>query len=343
MDIEFHYYITYLIAARTGLPPQDAQTIAWACQHTDDNNRLFKIDEGKPTEYGNYISQTLNILKPQRTLFRIYPLFHFIPGDPMSSTAWRKDGAMHWLNTTPDSENANLVMDAAIATGDLYRIGIACHAYADTWAHQNFVGYLQAFNGMRGPIDSVIPDIGHADALHSPDLPALTWHDDRLIHEPVDNKTRFLQAAKAMFRKLARFADTKIAKEAIDTGQKELEEDLSRCIGAPDPENADKDRRIARYRELAATKPYGGRQMDAYDADLWMDEAVETAVRGLRDRGKSKLARLDPLKDRYRWKDRETYRQTHWYRFQQAVKAHQNETWAILEHRNFLGLDLPSL
>ena len=26
MDIEFHYYITYLIAARAGLPPPEAQS-----------------------------------------------------------------------------------------------------------------------------------------------------------------------------------------------------------------------------------------------------------------------------------------------------------------------------
>jgi hypothetical protein len=43
------------------------------------------------------------------------------------------------------------------------------------------------------------------------------------------------------------------------------------------------------------------------------------------------------------WKDRESCKQTHWRRFQEAVKEHQNETWQLLENRNFQGLELPDL
>jgi hypothetical protein len=66
---------------------------------------------------------------------RIYTVFHFVPGDPLSGTAFRGDGKMHWLNTTPDSKLANKWIDAAFkASSDrrLFRIGIATHAYADT-------------------------------------------------------------------------------------------------------------------------------------------------------------------------------------------------------------------
>jgi len=88
MNAEFHYYITRLIAARAGLPPEDAHIVAYSSQYTDDNDIIFKIDKDLPTEYGNYISQTMNILKPRDTLLRIYSLFHFIPGDPMAPSAW---------------------------------------------------------------------------------------------------------------------------------------------------------------------------------------------------------------------------------------------------------------
>jgi hypothetical protein len=343
MNAEFHYYITWLIAARAGFPPGDARIVAWSSQYTDDNSTIFTIDRDLPTEYGNYISQTLNILKPQQTLLRIYSLFHFIPGDPMVASSWRKDGAMHWLNTTPDSENANLVMDAVLTSGNLYRIGIACHSYADTWAHQNFVGYLHEFNGMKGPIDSAIPDIGHADARHAPDLPALIWQDARLIYEPVDNKDRFLRAAAGLFRKLAKYADPKMTRRELRKRETQLNADLDRCIGPADPEGAHADQRITRYCELSSTPEYGGREMERYNARRWMDEAVNEKVRGLRDRSDYFLARLDPLTDSYFWKNRESYRETHWYRFQEAVKEHQNETWQILENRNFQGLDLPNL
>ena len=346
MDIEFHYYITHLIAARAGLPPEDARILAWSSQHTDDNDRIFEIDPGLPTAYGNYISQTMNILYPRDTLVRIYPLFHFIPGNPMSTSAWRKDGGMHWLNTTPDSENANLVLDAALASGSLYRIGIACHGYADTWAHQNFVGYDHDFNTLTNPLaalTAVFPSVGHAQATHDPDRTALIWQDERLIHERIDNKARFLAAARGMLWKLAPYADPKMTKKEIRQREATLTADLDRCIGPHDPDNVNENERIDRYEALAQTPSYGGSPIAPYDARQWMDEAVDTAVRGLRDRGDFPIAGWDPLKDLYRWKDRDRYRQTHWHRFQEAVKAHQNETWALLENRSFQGLELENL
>jgi hypothetical protein len=343
MNTEFHYHITWLIAARAGLSPEDAQILAYSSQYTDDNDIICKIDKDLPTAYGNYISQTMNILKPKRKLLRIYPLFHFIPGDPMTSSAWRKDGGMHWLNTTPDSENANRIMDAALVSGNLYRIGIACHGYADTWAHQNFTGYCSEFNSMTVPLSAAIPDIGHAEAGHDPDGAALAWEDTRLIHERIDNKVRFLQAAGCMLRKVTKYVDPKITNEELLKRETTLKDDLDRCIGEQDQTNAHESRRIARYRELARAPEYGGRELEEYDKDRWMDEAVNEAVRGLRDRSDWVLAHLDPLTDLYTWKDRENHRQTHWHRFQEAVKQHQNETWQILAERSFQGLELPEL
>ncbi|PKN05240.1 MAG: hypothetical protein CVU74_02795 [Deltaproteobacteria bacterium HGW-Deltaproteobacteria-9] len=343
MNAEFHYHITWLIAARAGLPPEDTRIVAHSSQYTDDNDSIFEIDKDLPTAYGNYISQTMNILKPMDKLLRIYSLFHFIPGDPMTSSAWRKDGGMHWLNTTPDSENANLVMDAALASCNVYRIGIACHGYADTWAHQNFVGYHSEFNAMTGPFSAAIPNIGHAEAGHDPDRAALVWEDTRLIHERIDNKVRFLEAAGCMLRKFAKYVDPKITKKELRKRETTMKDDLDHCIGGQDQANAHESRRIARYRKLSRAPEYGGRELEEYDAHRWMDEAVNEKVRGLRDRSDLFLARFDPLTDLYTWKDRESYKQTHWHRFQEAVKQHQNETWQILADRNFQGLELPKL
>ncbi len=387
MDSEFHYYLTYLIAARAGLPPPDALTVAWASQYTDDNTLICTVDKGLPTEYTNYISQTADILKPRRTLMRIYSLFHFIPGDPQAPTAWRKDGAMHWLNTTPDSENANLILDAALATGDRYRIGIACHAYADTWAHQNFVGYGHEFNACIGALfTAVMPNIGHADALCRPDEATRRWRDPRLIHEPIDNGARFLAAAVALYGKLARFVAPDLPAEELNRRAASLRDDLTAAglrplklafgsdaeltegdagsklkartpdaapapalsgedAGDPDTSAAARahERRLTRYQRLAVSPTYGGAAIPPYDPDRWMDEAINEQVRGLRDRSDFILSCLDPWPDTYTWKDRAAYHRTPWHRFQEAVKAHQNVAWAILEHRNFLGLDLADL
>jgi hypothetical protein len=73
MNKEFHYQITHLIATRSGFPPADADIIAISSQYVDDNSMIFKIDKDKPTAYSNYISQTMNILKPKAKLFRNKP------------------------------------------------------------------------------------------------------------------------------------------------------------------------------------------------------------------------------------------------------------------------------
>jgi hypothetical protein len=342
MDIEFHYYMTYLIAAKAGFSPDEALTLAHASQHVDDNTWKFEIDKGKASAYRNYISQTIDILKPKARLLRIYLVFHFVPGDPGAEGARRKDGAMHRLVTTPDSENAQWLFDTALATGDLYRIGIAAHAYADSWAHQNFIGYFDAFNAMKGgPLERVSPNIGHADARHHPDWPALVWKDSRLSRQQVDNKQRFLEAARAMFIRLSRCVDRFIDGTTLGKRADELVQDLSLCIGEQDPSNKLRDERIARYREFASLPAYGGRMLLPYDEDAWFVDAVGEKVRGLRDR--SDLTHWDPVPDLYTWKDPQGYTRSPWYRFQEAVKAHQAEALAQLKRTSLQGLELPEL
>ena len=70
---------------------------------------------------------------------------------------------------------------------------------------------------------------------------------------------------------------------------------------------------------------------------------VKEDVRGLRDRGDFTLTRWDPITDRYHWKNSQTHRRSNWYRFQEAVKEQQDETWDILDQSNLRDLELPEL
>jgi len=71
MDIEFHYYMTYIIALRAGFKADDAYAIAYSSQYTDDNDYLYEIvDDDFP--YMNHISQTMDITKPKEELLRIH-------------------------------------------------------------------------------------------------------------------------------------------------------------------------------------------------------------------------------------------------------------------------------
>ena len=343
MDTEFHYYMTYLIAAKAGFGPGDAFTIAYSSQYVDDNDMILEVDKGKSSAYRNYISQTMNILKPKGKLFRIYPLFHFIPGDPMNASAWRKDGKMHWLNTTPNSANASRIFDNALASKSLHRIGVAAHGFADTWAHQNFIGYFDDFNAIASPLGAAAPNIGHADAGHNPDWPALVWQDKRLLNERVDNKRIFLEAAEHLLCKLTGYVDPTASENGVGEKSAELRKDLDWAVGGRDQSNRYREERIGRYRELAGRAGYGDRVLPEYDHDLWLDDAIHENVRGLRDRSDFTLARWDPLTDVYTWKDSVNCYKTPWHCFQQAVKDHQNEPWEVLSRTNLMGLELPEL
>lgn len=42
----------------------------------------------------------------------------------------------------------------------------------------------------------------------------------------------------------------------------------------------------------------------------------------------------------YSWKDNTTYKNSNWYKFQEAVKEHQKESWEILSDSSFKELEI---
>ncbi len=313
MDIEFHYYITYIIALRAGFTKDEAYILAYSSQHTDDNTEVYKISEGTKDEYSNYISQTSNILKAEKELMQIYPIFHFLPGNKEEiefEGALRRDGKFHVLNTIPDNDNARILFKAAFDAGNLYRIGIATHMFADTFAHQNFVGYYESFNAMKGLLDKAIPDVGHADAKHDPDLPGLVWNDVRLIRQnaEISNKERFLKATGRIFEEFRRYKNPGCPSGVIAKDRASLLSELDAAIGNIGDHyknDSEEKNRIANYKRLI------GDVFKEYDERAWFGEVV--ACKGI-------LAPLG-LWATYEWKS--TYRDSHWFKFQEAVKNHQ--------------------
>ncbi len=321
MDVEFHYYVTYIVAKRAGFSKDDAYLIAYSSQYVDDNNVIFCVNKSKADEYSNYISQTLDITRPKNELMRIYPLFHFIPGNPFDDSAKRRDGCMHLLNTTANSKISNMLIDEALSISPInpYRIGIATHSYMDTWAHQNFIGFYEHFNAMSGARELLTPNIGHADALHDPDIPGLIWKDRRLIKtgRVISNKRRFLEASENVFGKYLKSLDRNIKKNTVRHEWERLKKVLDEAVGQEyaESETGKKDR-IKRYRAVAAG-------IGEYRADAWFKKAVKTKIKGLPDvqkKGIRGIIKLFP--DEHIW--RKDYKKSHWYKFQESVKEHQH-------------------
>lgn len=353
MDIEFHYYIMYLIAAKAGFNPEDSYLIAYSSQFVDDNVINYEINSNTSQAYENHISQTYNILKPTQKLFSIYPQFHFIPGDIESDI--RKDGKLHYLNTTPGSINAEEMLKSALESNNLYRIGIACHGYADTWSHQNFVGYLEEFNAdLKHPLKRIIPFfrykwgwrlVGHAAFDHKPDKVNGVWLDQRLIpeYEQRHNNTLFLEAASSIFDLLYFYNYPDSTTKEKEANIESLLNDLSYAFNSESPQ-----KRIENYIELSKMDHYGSTEIKKYDRNEWMEEAIHEDLQSLRTKGKhivikvlyNWLSSSISLLNQYNWKDSNKYMDTNWFKFQEAIKKHQEVATDILNQTDVGKLKL---
>ncbi len=325
MDFEFHYYIIYFLALRAGLSEEDAYTLAYSSQYTDDNTIIYRVKSDDGT-YRNYISQTLNILKPQRKLIRIYPVFHFPPGSReqiFTKGLARKDGKAHLLMTVENSEIGLLLLREAIRRGDIFQIGIASHGYADTFAHQNFVGCYDSLNGMKGFPERLTPNVGHADVGRKPDVVNLIWEDVRLRSDLkiINNRDRILLAARLIYRELCKLK----GKDPED--EEEIVNEIKEAIGEPSFEPSPPDSRIRKYKKMI------GDSFLPYKQDGWLNEAVEFGPFSFLWRSINILLK--------RWspiftftipvKAKSDFYKSRWFKFQESIKEHQRMALKILK------------
>ncbi len=200
MNAEFHYYSIYFLCLRAGFEPERCSNLAFASQYVDNAIVGYDIYEDSFV-YSTLVTQNY-IFWDDETLRGIYLPFHFIPGVLEAARVERVDGAASRWTVTPDSPLAKELLVAALKTGDDFRMGIALHSYADTWAHQHFSGRVEDCNVMEG--SSPLPPAGHLQALRAPDDAAGRWTDPRLIPalSRVDNGARFRAAARKIYRYL---------------------------------------------------------------------------------------------------------------------------------------------
>lgn len=312
----------YYLAKKAGFSSEDAYVIAYSSQHTDDNRSKYSIKIDDKKSYSNYISQTMDIKKPMETLMRVYLCFHFLPGDYETSSAYRRDGKLHLLNTTPNSENAKKIMNEAMTLNCLYRLGISLHVLADTWSHQNFVGCKDFVNADYAKvIKKLIPNIGHADFLHQPDEVSLKWSDSRLIpsHADIRNKERMLVACKECFSWLMRYNKKDVSSVDIDNEWADIFVNLSDAMGN-EYEGCDKhkDRRISLYKKLI------GSSFKEYDNEKWLNDAVVK---------RKKPGRRTFPKKAFEYSFKKDYEKSHWYKYQESVKNHQTFVRTILDEK----------
>lgn len=314
MDKEFHYWVTGIISEYAGFPANDCQTIAYSSQYTDDNNRVVEVFDDEfdvLPSYVTHVSQTEDILQPKDDIMRIYPLFHFVPGD-FDSPSPRIDGKKHRLLTTPDSPYANDIMSYTLKnavsrylSGDkscLHRIGISAHCYVDTWAHQNFIGWYDDMNGLP---KVGWPNIGHFDAEHNPDIVNHSWKDQRLTNPDIMNNERFIGAAQRLYEHLSGFCQQVNLAPAGSWSQ--LATFLNSTWGL------DKASRMNSYMNHTNS-------LENYNDLAWIDLAAELKT----------VPTDGSVIEKYVWKSHVDRTTTDWYKFQEAAKGHIVDAASIL-------------
>lgn len=238
MNIDYHFYATYAICRLAGMRDEAARTISYACQYTDDAKyeKDIEFEDG-----GRFVQQMsahafidMDVLS-KSTGYDIFIPFHFLPcgeGDNLSKK----------LICKRDSAVANAMLEDCILTMEkpygLHRLGIALHAYADTWAHEDFIGILNDLNEVddidlenldqwdieefftNRLIPNFIPPIGHGEALTYPDEPYLKWSYKSgvtLKRQHVNNPEKFMECSTRIFE----FLDTKLKKSYPDLFESE--------------------------------------------------------------------------------------------------------------------------
>ena len=218
MQEDFHFYCIGVLARAAGFSPKDAITIAYASEYVDG------ATEGEPIKVGRLIFDPVrtahNGLKAWNWGIqkKVYFPFHFIPPKPVQD----EDDT---YTTTQYSEFALDVFKAAADEAEpdlrLYRMGIALHTLADTWAHEGFSGIEENVNDVKGLrvekkgkwkrvflkrfVFELLPHIGHGQAGKYPDISHLNWKYKRGADGVVfthQNSGRFMMAAEKIYNLL---------------------------------------------------------------------------------------------------------------------------------------------
>ena len=361
MNIEFHYYINLIIAAYSGYGINDAYTIAYSAQYVDNNTKFWYVYRKKeepsqsglmpnsiPTKesYQKFLpTQTSDLSLSFYTKAKIYLPFHFIPGNFFRGSRLRLDNRIHQLCTTPNSFLARYGLEKALVSGQMHRIGIASHAFVDTWAHQNFVGIHDSFNvatklcaAFTKCLEKDYMPVGHMDALHDPDLIGEVWHDSRLKQSQIANNERFMQAAKSLCREYCRYLWSGV-RNSTTQDQKDKIQDQSWCsqfvtrwerlkpILTKIFQTFHIDDRMNIYNDTI--KKLSKCDMVEYNQRLWLDAATYSFKPESKISGSGLLSlSVQTLM----WRDR-YYKHSDWYKFQSAAGGHVKCLWPLINKK----------
>jgi hypothetical protein len=213
----------------------------------------------------------------------------------------------------------------ALKSRDLYRVGIALHSFADTYAHQNFTGRKEDWNRLSE--NSPIPPIGHAQAGTKPDGPVTRWSDPRLREPAVDNRVRWLSAARKVYKYLATYN-----RRGFDDVDWVIDR-LAEIIGTGDSEKTD-DQRIVDFVIECEMEEY--RRNDWKALALELDETTGGAeISGFQDKLlwlQNEVVKYAAPRTRRSVRARPGFYRSQYFRWHEAARAQLKAAHRELAH-----------
>lgn len=342
MNRIFHYYAVKFLALRGGIDEDNAEIIAFSSQLVDRSLIPVQVDTGASAPYVIQPTHHFGFWdKSQED--EVWIPFHFFPSGnaPLASDRLKGKRPETAELVIPNSPPAKELLIQALKTRNPYRVGIALHTYADSWAHQNFLGRNSGINRIEN--FNPIPPAGHAQIGRNPDIWNLSWLDPRLKPELqiADNSRRFMAAAEKIYKYLAtysrrNFHDWELVKmeleEILSSGNTETEATVANTF--PRPNGVAGDHRL----EVEFRLKLG---VDELDDALWFNEALEDLPttrllkRGNTDRltaAEHEIRKLLQFRNMPPRKPRGTFEESHMYRWSEAAKAQLEDGKRILKN-----------
>ena len=229
MDIDFHYGAMYVLSRWAKFCSANANIIATSSQLVDDNfdTTPFSDEEEKKNVAAGikvrYSCQNIWGNVTGKGNGEIWIPFHFLPGLEGDTTDSKLVCKKH---SGLSKKLAERLLATTLDNSDFsFRLGIGLHVFADTWAHQEFAGINTTINKVQSLIfatqgsriekvigdligsDSVLSKIvelvnplGHAAAVHCPDMPYLWWKSGEHFQDGRKNWDEFMEASEEIFR-----------------------------------------------------------------------------------------------------------------------------------------------
>jgi len=106
----------------------------------------------------------------------------------------------------------------------------------------------------------------------------------------------------------------------LDSESLSLHEDLLLAVGQQDDEDLFLNDRIARYKQLALTVPYGGVELPDYNKDEWFDAIIKKTIGTCNSHNNSGTPKI-----RYFFLRR--YKKSDWHLFQSSLFKLRRTRW----------------